>query len=616
MKLIKTFERQTMHLFLKRMFFYFLLISIPVFITSFGIIVYTNHTIENEAMRMNESALLRAKSIWDTTFRQSKLLAVHSSIKTEVQMLMTPSYESVDVNKLQDDLRSFMQIYNYIYSVDIFSLKNGLVIGRTGQSFYGSISEVEWAKHIDYSTPNLGIVSYIRKDIYPYLLGIIKPVVVKEEDAQGAVAVLLDLSIISNIVNSSQDDKNNMFYILDDNYDIISTKSLEQYYGSDVFSIFGIEQQEIGDKKNISMIKNGEVISLTQSDQFPLYYLSVGSLNYRQSLPEDTRKILILVFILALTCSVVVSFLITYKSVSNINNLIASIKNPHGNKMVEKDLTFIVNDILMGSPNAELETELDSRIFLLQYNQATSLQAQMNPHFLRNTIDTINWMAFVDMGGQNRVSAALVTLSNLMCYSLYGENFTCTLGEEIEHAKVYIELLKLRYKDKFSVYFDVAANLNDCMVVRFILQPLIENSVYHGIKLLDHKGHIKVKAIRRGGSLVVTVRDNGVGISVKKAEEISARFDANAHIQNLNTEIRETLLFTQQKKDNTAINIVKHGIGIANIDMRIKLIFGNHYGVSITPCDVGGACVTVRLPFHINEKGTEKDMRKRQGSET
>jgi len=601
MKLVKTFKKQMMNFFFKKMFFYFLLTLIPLLVTSFGFIVYTNHTVGREAMRMNESALEQTKSICDTIFRQSKLLNVSISIKTEVQMLMTPSYESVDINKLVKDLRSHIQIYNYIHSVDILNSKLGFVITKSGQYYYRNITEVDWAKNIDYSNPNVGIVSYIKKDIYPYLFGIIKTVILKKDDAQGAIAILLDLSVISDIINSSQTGKDKAFYILDNNYNIISAKHLSKYYGSNIFTVLGIEQQKIGDKKNISMIKNGEVVSLTRSDQFDLYYLTVDSLDYSQNWSEDTKKIIMMVFISAFLLSVVVSFLITYKSVSFINSLVTSVKNPFGSKMVKKDLQFIVNSIIMGSTNPEFETELDFRVFLLRQNQANSLLAQMNPHFLNNTLDTINWMAFMDLGGENRVSTALLTLSNLLGYCLYGENFTCTLGEEIKHAKVYIDILKMRYKDKFSVGFDIAADLNDYMVVRFLLQPLVENSVYHGIKPLNREGYIQVNAVHMENSIIIMVSDNGVGISVEKAEEINRRFDTNTHIQNLNIEIRETMLGRQQKKVRTVNDLANHGIGIENIDMRIKLIFGNQYGISIAPREGGGTCVTVRLPAYNYE---------------
>ncbi|NJD03749.1 MAG: hypothetical protein FIA99_14395 [Ruminiclostridium sp.] len=601
MKLVKTFEKQMMNFFFKKMFFYFLLILIPLLVTSFGFIVYTNHTVGNEAMRMNESALGQTKSICDTIFRQSKLLNVSISIKTEVQMLMTPSHGSVDINKLVNDLRSYIQIYDYIHSVDILNPRLGFVITKSGQYYYKNISEVDWAKNIDYSNPNVGIISYIKKDIYPYLFGIIKTVILKKDDAQGAIAILLDLSVINDIIDSSQTNKNKAFYILDNNYNIISAKYLSKYYGSNIFTVLGIEPPKIGDKRIISMIKNGEVVSLTRSDQFDLYYLTVDSLDYSQNWSEDTKKITILVFITAFFLSVIVSFLITYKSVSFINSLVTSVKNPFSSKMVKKDLQFIVNSILMGSTNPEFETELDFRVFLLRQNQANSLLAQMNPHFLHNTLDTINWMAFMDLGGQNRVSAALVTLSDLLGYCLYGENFTCTLGEEIKHAKVYIDLLKMRYKEKFSVDFDIAADLDDYMVVRFLLQPLIENSVHHGIKPLNREGHIQVNAIHTENSIIIMVSDNGAGISAEKAEEINRRFDTNTHIQSLNIKIRETMLGRQQKKGSAINNLANHGIGIENIDMRIKLIFGSQYGVSIAPREGGGTCVTVRLPAYSNE---------------
>ncbi|MEA4890677.1 MAG: histidine kinase [Clostridiaceae bacterium] len=594
--------KQLISVFLRRVAFFLVLILIPVLITSVGFIIFTNRTLDDETEKMNEAALAQAKNISETIFSNSRLLCASISSKSDIGQLMTPSYSLVDFNMICDDLRNQKFINAYIYSIEIYSHRNMVIVTPEGTRFNADTRENEWCDYIDYTNEDMKTVVYARNQLYPYVFGIIKPVIIEEEAAQGAVATLLDLSKISETINMSTyaraaaGQPSREFFILDENFNIISSNQLNLYFKKNIYEVLNLPNGMLTAEPGSSIINDGKVISLLQSEQFPLYYLAVSSTDYRYSFSRDTQRLLLIIFVLAILFSIVVTIVISYKSVSLIDQVIATIKNPHGSSMRDKDLQTIA-DLIEQSSDEVFKTELESRIFMLQQVQASSLQAQMNPHFLHNTLDTINWMAFMDLGGKNRVSAALINLSNLLQYSIYGQNFTCSLHDEVEHAKAYVDLLNLRYQGRFIVEFAINPELENATVVRFLLQPLIENAVYHGLKPLDIIGHILIRTRVSDQDLILTVEDDGLGINPEKAAELNTQFDANAHLKKINETAREALLLRSNKSRQVENDKNTHGVGISNIDMRIKLIFGIHYGISIEPGASAGTIVIIRMPL-------------------
>lgn len=119
---------------------------------------------------------------------------------------------------------------------------------------------------------------------------------------------------------------------------------------------------------------------------------------------------------------------------------------------------------------------------LLKHAQIVGLQSQMNPHFLYNTLDTINWMVVADCHGANRISDALTTPADLFKANIDTTNYLTSLKEELTYTKQYIKILKLRYENMFDVVWGVDESLMSAKVPRLTLQPLIENALYHGIK--------------------------------------------------------------------------------------------------------------------------------------
>ena len=197
-----------------------------------------------------------------------------------------------------------------------------------------------------------------------------------------------------------------------------------------------------------------------------------------------------------------------------------------------------------------------------------ALQAQINPHFLYNTLDSIIWMN--ENGNYKGVSTMVSALAKLFRVSISKGRETNTVADEIEHARSYLTIQKIRYKDKFDFTIDVRPEVMEKNTVKLILQPIIENAIYHGISHIEEKGEIRITAAAEQDKLVFRIADNGYGI---KPEDL------------------KDLLEKEAKSTSGS------GVGLKNVNGRIKLRYGDEYGVTIeSELDVG-TTVIIRIPL-------------------
>lgn len=201
----------------------------------------------------------------------------------------------------------------------------------------------------------------------------------------------------------------------------------------------------------------------------------------------------------------------------------------------------------------------------LRKTELKALQAQINPHFLYNTLDSIAWMC---EQGRNTDAVKMVhALARLFRISISRGHELIPIGKEIEHAESYLQIQKYRYKNQFTYEFDVDPACLNYYCNKITLQPIIENAINHGLDLLVEEGRIDVRVREEGEDIVFYVQDNGVGMSHEQLRSIMER----------------------SPTDRT-------GIGIKNVDDRLKIYFGKYYGLRITSEPDIGTCVEIRMP--------------------
>ena len=235
------------------------------------------------------------------------------------------------------------------------------------------------------------------------------------------------------------------------------------------------------------------------------------------------------------------------------------------------EIGYIMRNILMlTDKNANLTEEMQERIVLMNKAQLKSLQSQINPHFMYNTLETIKWVV-MDIEDENDMASSMIEmLAEILKYSLDMEHYLVKLNEEIEYTKSYINILKLRHGDRFDVIWNIAPELDDVKVLKLCLQPIIENAMTHGILPKRTSGTIEISIRINKKDIIIEIKDDGIGIDNEKLEEI----------------------YKDMKKGH---EISQRHIGLKNVDLRTKLVFGDEYGISIaSECDKG-TVVTLRM---------------------
>ena len=202
------------------------------------------------------------------------------------------------------------------------------------------------------------------------------------------------------------------------------------------------------------------------------------------------------------------------------------------------------------------------------------LQSQINPHFLYNTLDAIIWLA--EGGHQKQVVQMVGSLSEFFRTSLNQGKDIITVREEMQHARSYLEIQQMRYQDILRYEIVVAEELMDCLIPKITIQPLVENALYHGIKNKRGLGTIQISGIREGNLAVLQVNDDGIGME----EERLAR-------------VREGI--RNHAPTDSGI------YGLYNVNERIRLNFGEAYGITIDSTYGKGTSIRICLPWNEND---------------
>ena len=198
-----------------------------------------------------------------------------------------------------------------------------------------------------------------------------------------------------------------------------------------------------------------------------------------------------------------------------------------------------------------------------------SLQAQINPHFLYNTLDIIVWQ--IENEKQSEAVHTVTALARFFRLSLGKGKNIVTVKDEIEHVKNYLMIQHMRFKNKFDYEFDIAEDVLELPSLKLMLQPLVENAIYHGMEFMDGDGLIMVKAWQEENELYLSVADNGLGMTEDKVETILTGKSASGNGRG-------------------------SGIGVKNVNERIKLYFGEAYGLTIDSEPDEGTTVIIHLP--------------------
>jgi two-component system sensor histidine kinase YesM len=250
------------------------------------------------------------------------------------------------------------------------------------------------------------------------------------------------------------------------------------------------------------------------------------------------------------------------------NDLQALMTSDNVDEITELGMSF---NIMIGKIKELLDAKIKEQENLKKA-ELRALQAQINPHFLYNTLDTIIWMA--ESKKTDRVVEMVTALSNFFRISLSKGMDWITIGEEVERINSYLTIQKMRYHDILDFKIEVDESISENTILKLMLQPLVENALYHGIKNKRQGGTITIRIRRKGvDEVLIEVEDNGIGFTPEKLVQLRAELEDDAGDMKLES-----------------------GFGIGNVNKRIRLYYGKPYGLSIQSEYSTGTLVTLVIP--------------------
>ncbi len=324
-----------------------------------------------------------------------------------------------------------------------------------------------------------------------------------------------------------------------------------------------------------------------------LYALSVTPISALLSDTEVTLYYFALLCGIAIFFSVLLTVIYISRMTKNLNVLTRHLNTFTADsfKRIEMpkkkdEISDVINTFnIMGQRNMDLIQDVyvskakqrneELRALKFEYS---ALQSKINPHFLCNTLETINSMAKLD--GCKDISDAICILGSLLRQTMQSDKRFIPLSEELEYTGKYLEIHKLNFGDKLDIVTEVDQEVVSSMVPRLILQPLVENCIMHGLENSTTRFTIHIKAERVAQDLLIAVTDNGCGIS---------------------KQVMEALLLNQQKGEQDGNEASDKHIGINSVHKRLQILYGEQYGTSIKSTQDMGTTVAILLPY--NEQG-------------
>jgi len=573
-----------------------------IFITSISISTYSKK-LETNNVKYSNQVLNNLIGNIDNYLHEIDNIIYHIVYNYYIQIYLLGQDDVLDETsfgiRIDDSYQASHELLSYIINLredilGIYIVKDSTVVlskdilkkpneigGYTSEELLQDISENN--KETFIFTPRQVV---LEDDIYN-IFSTVKTI--ERYDGQGDLGIVLintNLSIIERYCNSATSDNSNVILITDDkgnlvyNTDITYEPLINNEEG--LFNLLNLhfnETPKSSQKGSFSTTLDNETYNVVYQKDLRTGWWFANVTPYSFILDEVSAiKNYITIFT---ALSLIIILLVTYGISTRITTPLINLKNAMDmadhklNALVEvtsKDEVGILSDSFnsMIRRIRNLMNQVRKEQSEKRKAELKVLQDQINPHFLYNTLDSIIWMA--EDGDTNTVPM-IEALSSLFRISLSKGQEFITLKEEIDHVTNYLYILSMRYYNKFDYKIDIDdALLEKVRIPKIILQPLVENAIYHGIKEKESKGHIIITAKQIQNDIVISINDDGLGMDSLQCEKI---------LNGTNVDSSKS----------------GSGIGVINVDQRIKLYYGSYYGLSYKSEIGHGTTVTLTIPI-------------------
>lgn len=573
---LKTPSTKTLF-FLKSFLKNFLLLMLPlVIVSTYSMYCFNQNTAETIESR-NWNLMYQIKTQTDPIFQMkdnlSSLLTESSSVSATLQDTFLEETLSPQTTKQVRILSQYMQsiIDSNIFAHSAYlyfdnTLGRYIAVGNNKSYIRSHSSDTQFDSLMDSSedfrlevtripsystTPDMDVIAIYQKLYSTHSLTF----------SRGVLVTYYSLDALQQYINALELYSGQTILFLKDNHKPFFQNQNGNF--EDIYSVLSPYLRDENTYKTFSINYAGisYLVSVIESASEGYYYVSL--------LPKETihsqSRPLIVIFLLtavaACVLSLILSLLNARQEYNQLQNIIDTFNNADKlclspQKTLSKSSNpyqiILYNVINLFLEQQYLKLQVENRQYQLNVMEMRALQYQINPHFLFNTLHLIYWDAIRLTNSPNICSSMISDLSEIVSYALTDSQEKVSIAKELEYVQHYTNIQKLRYNHQFKIIRDIDDRATDMAVIKMILQPLIENSIYHGIKPLEKKGIIKIKIYYQHHRIFFHVLDNGAGIPKDKLKELQIKLNSSEenldHIGLLNINKRLVLTYGEASK--------------------------------------------------------------------
>lgn len=575
---------------------YFIVVMVSLAVFALVALRYTEKTVLQNAEEYSTQLINQVNSDIDSYMSYLRNTAILISSNTDVHDFLFDETENEEelkekVERIIAQFRTILDTRSDIVNIGIIG-ENGRYLLNRGQFRLNQnidLKDVEWIKQA-YSNRGITTISssHVQNVVggrYEWVVTLSRGLQNKStKKSEGVFFVDLNYSSISELCDSISFGSRGYIYILDEQGNLIYHPQQQLLYS-------GLKKEkieEVLDTKERSFVtEDGKLYCFSKSSETGWTVVGVAYTADLLKNNEQTTRIYMISAVLILLVALALAYFLSDEITKPIKSL--------GNSMreVEKgNFDHVMLDVrgdneidrLRANFNimtAEIKNLMEQNVEEQRQKRKSelmALQAQINPHFLYNTLDSIIWMA--EWGKNKEVVLMTSSLAKLLRQSISNQNEMVCVEDEVEYTRSYLTIQKMRYKDKLEYEIQVDPEILKCRVAKLILQPLVENAIYHGIKYKEGKGKVLVEGFRREQELILRITDDGIGM----------------------TEEQMSKLFQKRETD-----MRRNSVGVLNVHERIRLYYGKNYGLSFESRTGVGTKVEIHIPYERGERGETYD---------
>lgn len=448
----------------------------------------------------------------------------------------------------------------------------------------------EKIENVHFTTPHVENLFVNTDNVYHWVVSLSRYVNMTKNGAilHGVVLVNMNFTGIEQICKNVDLGESGYVYLVDQNGELIYHPDQQLIYAGVIHENY----------KEAASYPEGSYKEIFENQERQITVKSVGYTGWKligvspteniTSVYMKNSRFLWSVVVFAILILIIVNAVVSSKVAKPIKQLELSVRELERNNLdvvISQSGTYEIQHLAKTLQSMAVNVRrLMDEIVLEQESKRKSemaaLQSQINPHFLYNTLDSIVWM--IENERYEGAITMVTALARLFRISLSKGKNIITASQELQHVENYLIIQMVRYKNKFTYNIQAEEKILSCAVIKLSIQPLVENSIYHGLEFMDGEGEINIRAYQRDRNLIIEVEDNGPGMTKEQVESLLNGTARREHKQGA-------------------------GVGFHNVEERIQLYFGKEYGLEVESEPDEGTVVRARFPLLSIEEGEKEE---------